>query len=222
MKRKSIITLAAAVVLVFGTTSGSYAWFTSNAESKENVFKSGMLGITNIFSGWKEIGGGDAINLTSMQPGDIKTFTYTVSNKNDQGKASTLGLKYKMSLNEKGELYKAARYDVSFQGEVKGTVTGDKSDSVINTYIYEEFSGTNGPITKTDLSFDEFKSLMEKERIIEPAPVSDGSYWYKNEVYTVTIKLPETLGNEWQDKTASFMLKAKATQNTSRAVYSEK
>lgn len=86
MKRRGMLSLIMALVLVVSAAFGTYAWFTSTPTSTNNVFKTGTLVlnspgtitsnmlVSNIYPGWSE------------------SKTVTISN------SGTLDLKYKMSI----------------------------------------------------------------------------------------------------------------------------
>lgn len=67
MKKKAIISLVLIAMLAFGIGAGSFAWFTSQATSTDNVFTAGTLtidspgtiatsdlGVSNIYPSWNE------------------------------------------------------------------------------------------------------------------------------------------------------------------------
>lgn len=67
MKKKAIISLVLIALMAFGIGAGSFAWFTSQATSTDNVFTagtliienpgtitSGMLNVSNIYPSWQE------------------------------------------------------------------------------------------------------------------------------------------------------------------------
>lgn len=67
MKKKAIISLVLISLMAFGIGAGSFAWFTSQATSTDNVFTAGtleiegpgtitseMLNVSNIYPSWQE------------------------------------------------------------------------------------------------------------------------------------------------------------------------
>ena len=66
MKKKVIISLVLIAIMAFGIGAGSYAWFTSEAKSEDNVFTAGTLkieanetkrfekDINNIYPSWED------------------------------------------------------------------------------------------------------------------------------------------------------------------------
>jgi predicted ribosomally synthesized peptide with SipW-like signal peptide len=71
MNKKVIISLVLVALMGFGTAIGTYAWFTSQATSNDNVFTAGTLTVD------LKANGGNAENSFSigglLQPGDIVT-----------------------------------------------------------------------------------------------------------------------------------------------------
>lgn len=117
MNKKLIIILAMIGILAFGAGLGSYAWFTSEAVSSDNVFQTGTLKIGD------EIDNGEGrivatqIGFDNIYPVWQQTFPVTVENN------GSLDFKYgieKIELKAGGSdlLYSGAYgLEVSFNGE---------------------------------------------------------------------------------------------------------
>lgn len=87
MKKKAIISLILIAVMAFGIGAGSYAWFTSQATSTNNVFAAGTLVI-----GVPEVDDNVGVfNVETWEPGKSETKTIEVKN------LGTLPFKYRVS-----------------------------------------------------------------------------------------------------------------------------
>ncbi|MDD2482403.1 MAG: TasA family protein [Lutispora sp.] len=87
MKKKAIISLVLIAMLAFGIGAGSFAWFTSQAVSEDNVFTAGEL----------EIEANQTVNFTkdlsNIYPSWNDSNTITIKN------VGTLPLKFKVGMS---------------------------------------------------------------------------------------------------------------------------
>lgn len=86
MKKRMILALMLIGLLAFGAGLGTYAWFTSQATSTDNVFQTGTLKMSATESA------GGVISVTNQQPGDSKDYTVTIAHDSN----STLPFRYKL------------------------------------------------------------------------------------------------------------------------------
>lgn len=184
---RKLIILSSIIALMIGVTAGSYAWFTGKAESSNNTFKAGILGIKGEYA-WEE----SNIDLNNMQPGDTKTYTFTISNIKG-GVPSTMDLHYQNSIEdnfaEPYSLLNVAKFKLEIDGANSFTMPSEK-----NTYTYEEL-----------------KEELEKQRTVT-AIINNNNYIENKDTYTITVTLPEETTNEYQGHTGTFAILTKAKQ----------
>lgn len=186
MNKKSIAALAIAATMTLGAGASSYAWFTSSAKSTANTFQTGTLKIHDTFAGWNS-----TTDLDNMQPGDTKTYQFTVANTNNSGNVSSLDLRYKNDLTDDNysdtySLLKAASFTVSI-------------------------AGTNATAAQT-VDYNGLKTFLATTRTFT------GGGDAKSDTYTIVINLPTGTGNDYQGQSGTFTIKTRAGQNTASAL----
>lgn len=190
MNKKSIIALTSAAVLTLGMTIGSYAWFTDRATSTANSFKTGTLGITAVYNDTAFAG---QINIQNLQPGDSKTYTFTVNNHKSNGNVSSLDLKYRNDITNDNF---ATDHSLLIPATFNLAITGTHSESYQN------------------IDFATLKDKLDNERTFTGGTDS-------TDTYTITINIPTATGNEYQDKTGTFKIQTRAAQTVTGAQYED-
>ncbi len=185
-KRSLALILALALAIGGGLGAGTYAFFTSISKGNQNNINSGKLE-TTFENETIDIGsGGNHVSLTNLAPGNSVNYTFKVTNG-----TSTMNQKYKIKL---------INNNVNQSGNIV-------SNDIISAAIYN-ITKTNGTTieTRVDLTYDEFKAYLLKARTLNYGSEID------EDQYSITISLPTTLGNAYQEAKGDFQLVVESTQ----------
>lgn len=203
MKKRTLVALAAITAITVGLSAGSFAWFTGNATSGINTFTVGTLNISKTKDTWTNYGDMD-VDMTNMQCGDKKIYTFEVTNSDTEHGVSTLNLMYNNTIEEltddekaKSDLRDVARFDL-------------------------KIDGVNEANEITDLTYDGLKAKLGEVRPLTANKVGD-TYVEAKDTYTIVLKLPENLkdekdndvdDNNYQGKSGLFKINVNAKQAT--------
>lgn len=175
MLKTSILSLVLCIVMLIGTT---FAWFTDNVTSANNIIKSGTLDVTMEWKDatttgqqltYKDASEGAIFNNDLWEPGYVEAKNIKISN------VGTLALKYNINIAANGEVSKLA--------------------DVIDVYFAE------GEHTLADREMTALTRVGTLSDILEGMPTNMAGDLEKGTSDTVTIalKMQENAGNEYQD-----------------------
>ena len=185
-KRSLVLLIAIAISIGGGIGAGTYAFFTSIAKGNQNNINAGKLE-TVLENETIDIGsGGNHVSLTNLAPGNSINYNFKVTNG-----TSTIDQKYKINL---------VNNNVDESGDIV-------SNDLISAAVYN-VTKTNDTTTETRvaLTYDEFKAYLLKARTLSYSSVKDVDQ------YAITISLPTTLGNDYQEAKGDFQLIVESTQ----------
>jgi predicted ribosomally synthesized peptide with SipW-like signal peptide len=220
MNKKALLSLVMVGTLTLGVV-GSYAWFTSKAESKDNNFRTGKLTV-GVTSNKNTVGDSQVIALSSVaQPGDIITAgangqsgpaVIDIVNNGDFNLAYLANFEFTSA--DKGLSEKIYIYD--WKNEVvdsTGKVT--EIDHFINNGkdVYGFYTSDQVDTDKNDkVSLAEWVASNNNGMNInngwDPGAIKPG-YTVRN---TITLKVDEDANDDFQNKTLGLKYKVLATQ----------
>ncbi len=193
--KKSLMLSCLALLLCFSMLIGTtFAWFTDEVTSKGNIIKSGTLDIEMLYAD-----GDEALDAAKWKDASKDAIFnsklwepgYTDAKHINIKNNGTLALKYQLLIEPTGEVSDLANViDVYF-------IEGGKqlTRDALDTYAPQ---GTLADLIKGGIAFG---SLTAGQ----------------NRIFTIVLKMQETAGNEYQDKSigSDFAIKLLATQLTS-------
>ncbi len=172
MKKRMILVLALIGVLAFGAGLGTYAWFTAQVKSENNLFETGTFEIDGQYG--QQTKDGTIFNATGMKPGDGAT-TFT-----------------EFEITNTGSLDMDVRAIVTID---KSYVNGKNADADVDTLDLKEFTviatvNIGGEEYDFEDTLPEFKTWIEDLK----GTLSN------NQTLTVngSISLNNIAGNEYQ------------------------
>ena len=197
----SAMALFLCITMLIGTT---YAWFTDEATSANNVIKSGTLNVEMYYADgskavpaddsadWKNANGVAIYKADQLwEPGYVDAKHIKISNE------GTLALKYQLAIIPTGEV----------------SILAD----VIDVYLYEianTDANATQVTTRNDIDGDMYVGTLAdviKQGIVQGELAANSDY-----TTTIVLKMQEGAGNEYQDKSIgdSFTIQLLATQMT--------
>ena len=200
--KTSLTALLLCFVMLVGTT---FAWFTDEVTSANNIIKAGNLKIGMSWSvdnaNWNEVeeDSDPIFNHTTWEPG--YTEVRYVKVRND----GSLAFKYQMAINPNGPVDKLAEViDVSYD-----VVTGN------NAFVAPTANDKQGSLTKVGT----LDQLIDENGIVAggvllPANELVENYYSGEIVVCISLHMDEYAGNEYQDKSigTNFGINLYATQ----------
>lgn len=203
----SVLSLVLCMAMLVGTT---FAWFTDNVTSKNNIIKSGNLDVEMYYQNdtvkeWTKVTSETNIfkNDTLWEPGHTEVVKLKVVNE------GTLALKYQLGINVESET---------------GSVNKDGEPFKLSDYIY--FGLADGEQNYTRETAIE---AVEKDAVAIASGITRGNALAvkgtgtSEECITMVVYMPETVGNEANygkgqaTPTINLGLNLFATQNTVEA-----
>ena len=189
--KRSLLTSVTALLLCFVMLIGTtFAWFTDQATSANNIIKSGTLDIAMSWSednsAWNDTEGAGAkpvFDYRNWEPGYTEVRYIKVQN------LGSLAFKYKMAINPTGAVGKLAEViDVSFD-----IVTDNAS------FVAPTADNKQGSLTKVAT----LKQLIDGDAIVAggvllPDGETATNHYSGEIVICVTFHMQETAGNEYQ------------------------
>ncbi|WBW98276.1 TasA family protein [Oceanirhabdus sp. W0125-5] len=185
-KRTLALIIALAISIGGGIGAGTYAFFTSMANGNQNNINAGKLEIT-LENEVIDIGsGGNHVALRNLAPGNSVNYKFKVTNG-----ISTMDQKYQIKL-------------VNNNIDEDGNIV---SNDLISAAVYN-ITKTNGTTTETrvGLTYDEFKAYLLKVRTLNYGAQRE------EDQYSITMSLPISLGNEYQEANGAFHIVVESTQ----------
>ena len=188
----SLLTLVVCLSMLVGST---FAWFTDSVTSTGNIIKSGTLEVTMEWKDATSTGNqltyidaseGAIFNSNLWEPGYVEAKNIQIKN------AGTLALKYQLNILANGTVSELA--------------------NVIDVYFAE------GEKTLATREMTELKHVGTLTEVLAgmPSNVSGELLKGESDVVTIALKMQETAGNEYQDKSigSDFSVQLLATQLT--------
>ena len=187
----SVIALVCCFAMLLGTT---YAWFTDSVSSEGNIIKSGTLDVEMYWAegtedpasaNWQDASKGAIFNYDKWEPGYVAVRHIKIENK------GTLALTYMINIVANGEV-------------------SDLAD-VIDVYYVDPAVQVTDRTALTDAN----KIGTLTQVLASLAETGNGALLAgENDTITLALKMQETAGNEYQDKSigATFSVQLIATQ----------
>jgi len=170
MKKKAIISLILIAVMAFGIGAGSYAWFTSQATSTNNVFAAGTLviGVPEVDD---KVG---VFNVETWEPGKSETKTIEVKN------LGTLPFKYRVSASmvEGEALYNKLDLVIK-KGDVEiydGKLAGLSNLQVSDNLDKDGVENLSFTVSFPEDAGNEYQGLSTKVNFVFDAAQVNGEY----------------------------------------------
>ena len=197
LKRAMLMSLLALVVCLSMFVGSTFAWFTDSVTSVGNIIKSGKLDVTMEWADgktdptnttWKDASTGAIFNSELWEPGYVEVRHIKIAN------AGTLALKYQLNILANGAVSELADViDVYYFDPAKAV---EDRDALANV----EKIGT-------------LSEVLAKVSTTAAGELKAG----ENHTITLALKMQETAGNEYQDKSigSDFSVQLLATQLTS-------
>ncbi len=187
------LALLLCISMLIGST---YAWFTDSVTSTGNIIKSGTLDVTMMWKDataagaqqtYKDASAGPIFNYELWEPGYVEAKNLVIEN------VGSLALKYQLNIVATGEVSELAK--------------------VIDVYY------TDSELTLADRTMTGLGYLGTLDTVLAQLSTTASGNLAANEKHNVTIalKMQESAGNEYQDKSigSSFKVELMATQLTS-------
>ena len=176
----SFLSVLLCVSMLIGTT---YAWFTDSVTSAGNVIKSGNLDVvmewkdataTGAQQTYKDASEGAIFNYEKWEPGYVEAKNVRIHND------GSLALKYKLYVDPESDL----------------TEDGVKLAKVIDVYFAE------GEYTLASREMTELRRVGTLAEVLDgmPANMSGDLIAGETDKVTIALKMQESAGNEYQDK----------------------
>ena len=196
---KSIIKSLIVVIAVAAVAGGAtYSYFTSQAKITGMTFATGTLDVSNASESWMT-----HVSFQGLKPGDTVRKWVVLEN---TGNLDIASLKVSaVNKNDSADLLK--NITVSVYGTVDGHEQG----------IYTPNWGTGQPVSDwlTDINILD-TPVYENHNGVDAATTLEPN---KKDTIILDFKVPTSLGNEFQGKTASFDLQFDAEQSHTAASY---
>ena len=206
--KRGLIISAMAILVCFTMLLGTtYAWFTDSVTSAGNIIKTGSLNVTLEYKkvgeaadAWKDASAGAIFEYQYWEPGYTEVRYVKIENE------GSLDLKFKLNI-------------IPAQTPAAGEVN---LADVIDVYmIAGEYAVTREALAATD-PVGTLASLMadpDGAAYGELLAPDNGNTTDVSEIYTIVLKMQETAGNEYQEKTVggSFIVQLLATQLASES-----
>lgn len=197
MIKRALMSSILAVILCFTMLLGTtFAWFTDSVNSANNIIQSGTLDVkmewkdataTGAQQTYKDASEGAIFNCDKWEPGYVEAKNIKISN------VGTLALKYKLLVVANGEV-----------SDLSDVIDVYYYDSEVTLNDRDELVGSNKIGTLTGV-------LEDFETTAAGTLEAD-----KNHTVTIALKMQETAGNEYQNKSigSDFSVVLVATQAT--------
>ena len=196
LKRAMLMSLFALIICVSMFVGSTFAWFTDSVTSVGNIIKSGKLDVTMEWADgktdptnttWKDASKGAIFNSELWEPGYVEVRHIKIAN------AGTLALKYQLNILANGAVSELA--DVIDVYYVDPAQAVENRDALANV----EKIGT-------------LSEVLAKVSTTAAGELKAG----ENHTITLALKMQETAGNEYQDKSigSDFSVQLLATQLT--------
>ena len=186
----SIIAMFLCFTMLIGTT---YAWFTDSVTSENNIIKTGTLDITMEWANgkeapasatWKDASQGAIFNNDLWEPGYTEARHIKIEN------VGTLALAWTLAIVPNGEVSELA--------------------DVIDVYIYgaNKYAASNAKQVADRDNLDSFQYVGTLTEVLSTgiasgklyAEASTGKYTFDS--MTIVLKMRESAGNEYQNKSS--------------------
>lgn len=196
LKRAMLMSLFALIICVSMFVGSTFAWFTDSVTSVGNIIKSGTLDVTMEWADgktdptnttWTDASTDAIFNSELWEPGYVEVRHIKIAN------AGTLALKYQLNILANGAVSELA--DVIDVYYVDPAVKVENRDALANV----EKIGT-------------LSEVLAKVSTTAAGELKAG----ENHTITLALKMQETAGNEYQDKSigSDFSVQLLATQLT--------
>ena len=195
----SVLSLVLCMAMLIGTT---FAWFTDNVTSKNNIIKSGNLDVTMEWAdGMKAVPADNSADWTDASAGAIFDYDlwepgYTEVRHIKIANAGTLAFKYQLNIVANGEV-------------------SDLAD-VIDVYYVDPATQITNRAQLTDAN----KIGTLTQVLAQISTTASGDLLAgEDDTVTIALKMQESAGNEYQGKSigADFSIQVLATQLTSES-----
>ncbi len=193
----SILSLVLCIAMLIGST---FAWFTDNVTSANNIIKSGTLDVEMYYADgtkevpiekseeWADASEGAIFNYEKWEPGYVEVHHIKIAN------VGTLALKYQLKIMANGEVSKLA--------------------DVIDVYYADPATKVSSRTELTDGM--RLGTLTEVLSGLNTTPAAGELIAKTSDTITLALKMQESAGNEYQDLSigTDFSVVLMATQLT--------